>query len=421
MPFLASRADSQRIGAIKHNMAYIEFTPGGDVITANDAFLDTMGYELDEVRGKHHRIFCDAHVTSSTEYQRFWAELAEGRQQAGTFPRVTRQGESLWLEATYFPVRDGKGEVTGVIKIASDVTARQEDALYQKAVLAALDASMAVIEFAPDGTILRANEKFLDTMGYSQMEIAGRHHRLFCDQSFYDDNPHFWEDLTAGKFSAGQYQRFTAAGSPIWLEATYNPVLGVEGRVEKVVKFAVDITARVQEAEAAREAVDSASSVATETEQIAGSGLERLDEAVNDSRQAEHEVDALSVILERLNAQSVGINEITDTISRIATQTRILALNASVEAARAGEHGRGFNVVAEEIRTLAEETARSANEISNVLHDTVAQTKAAADKISETSAQSRSTVSKLEEVRQVVSEMLKGAREVSHAVERLHR
>ncbi|WP_136067170.1 methyl-accepting chemotaxis protein [Modicisalibacter radicis] len=421
MPWLARRSYFAKIDAIRQSMAYIEFTPTGEVVTANPLFLQAMGYSLEEVKGQHHRIFCPESATSSQAYARFWKDLAQGKQQAGTFQRRTKSGEALWFEATYFPVRGRDGKVTGVIKIATDVTDKHQDSLSQDAVLTALNASMAVIEFTPQGDILRANQNFLQAMGYSAQQLLDKHHRILCSEQFYRENPDFWARLAEGEFNAGQFERFTAHGEPIWLEATYNPVFGTTGEVIKVVKFATDITPRIRQAEAARQAVESASSVATQTEQIAMSGLERLGEAVSDSEQADREIGSLEEVIGLLNAQARDINQITEAISRVAEQTNLLSLNAAIEAARAGEHGKGFAVVASEVRKLALQAGSAATHITQVLSENAKLTQAATQRIASASAQSGSTQQKLSEVTRVVSEMLDGAKQVTRAVESLNR
>lgn len=417
---LACRSYSAKIDAIRQSMAYIEFTPTGEIVSANERFLEATGYSLDEVKGRHHRMFCPAETAESLAYQRFWRELAAGRQQAGIFQRLDKSGAALWLEATYFPVHGSNGKISGIIKIATDVTLKHQDTLSQQAVLSALDASMAVIEFTPQGDILYANQNFLEAMGYAAEQLVDQHHRIFCDDRFYRENPDFWAELASGEFHAGRFERFKASGESIWLEATYNPIVDNDGQVIKIVKFATDITPRVRQAEATRQAVESASSVATQTEQIAGSGLERLNEAIRDSEKSNREITGLADIIDQLNAQAEGINLITETIGRIAEQTNLLSLNATIEAARAGEHGKGFAVVASEVRRLAQHAGSAASDINQVLGENAKLTQAATDKITTASSQSDSTQYKLAEVNRVMNEMLEGAKQVTRAVERLN-
>lgn len=420
MSWLARTPAVAKINAIKRNMAYIEFSPAGDIITANDLFLGTLGYTLNEVVGRHHRMFCPESVAHSEAYRTFWAQLAAGQKQAGTFQRLNKQGLPLWLEATYFPIRNRNGKVTGILKIGTDVTQKKEHTLSREAVLSALNASMAVVEFTPQGDILRANQNFLQTMHYSAEQLEGKHHRLLCDENFYLDNPDFWTELSQGEFKTGQFERLTATGQSIWLEATYNPVFNASGKVNKVVKFATDITPRTHRAEAASKAAESASSIATQTEQTATRGLDRLGEAFAESKQANQEVAELEETIGFLNAQANDITRITQAISRIAEQTNLLSLNAAIEAAQAGEHGKGFAVVASEVRKLAQRTSSSAADIAQVLSENAKLTQAATRKITAISRQSESTQQKLADVTQVLSEMLEGAKQVTQAVENLN-
>ncbi|MCR6555921.1 PAS domain-containing protein, partial [Aeromonas sp. CPF2-S1] len=175
-----------------------------------------------------------------------------------------RQGETRWLEATYFPVKH-QGRVTRVFKIASDVTEQHQRLERLEALTEALDRSRAMIEFTPNGDILHANANFLSVMGYTLGEIAGRHHRIFCDEAFLREQPRFWEELARGQFKSGLFMRHNSRGQAVWLEATYNPIRDGSGKVVRVVKFASDITARIEQNHATREAARLAHSTAQET------------------------------------------------------------------------------------------------------------------------------------------------------------
>jgi len=170
--------------AIRQNTAYIAFTPDGHILDTNALFLQTVGYRLDEIIGQHHRIFCDTAYSTSPSYKEFWLQLAAGKLNRGIFQRYKKDGSVLYLQASYFPVLDEHGHVIKVIKIAEDITANHQALQNKQAQLAALDKSMAVIEFSPDGTVLHANHNFLQVMGYRLEQIVGQHHRMFCDDDF---------------------------------------------------------------------------------------------------------------------------------------------------------------------------------------------------------------------------------------------
>lgn len=235
---------------IGRSQGLIEFTPDGEIINANDVFLDFMGYTLDEIRGKHHRIFVDSSYAASSEYRDFWERLKRGEFKTAECMRLGKGGREIWLQATYNPVLSAEGKTQKVIKLATDVTEQKLARANDTATVAAVEKSMAVIEFNTDGTILRANDEFLQLMGYVSQEIEGKHHSIFVNTELAGSKEYtdFWLDLARGKFHRGRFERLTKTGEPVWLEATYSPILDLRGRPVKVVKFAYDITAQIRQA-----------------------------------------------------------------------------------------------------------------------------------------------------------------------------
>ncbi|MFM5718667.1 methyl-accepting chemotaxis protein [Aeromonas caviae] len=352
--------------AIKAGAATVIFSPEGIIQEASTPFLALMGYGAAELIGQPHSQLCPRAWGESGDYRQFWRRLAQGEVQSGTFERVNRQGETRWLEATYFPVKH-QGRVTRVLKIASDVTEQHQRLGRLEALTEALDRSRAMIEFTPNGDILHANANFLSVMGYTLGEIAGRHHRIFCDETFLREQPRFWEELARGQFKSGLFMRHNSRGQAVWLEATYNPIRDGSGKVVRVVKFASDITARIEQNHATREAARLARSTAQETLHSAEEGAGLLRAVVQTSSLIASQVDEAIALIGQLNEQSRSIEAIVSTISAIADQTNLLALNAAIEAARAGEQGRGFAVVADEVRQLAARTSLSTDEIARVV------------------------------------------------------
>lgn len=247
--------------ALCRSQAVIEFDTNGIVQWANETFLTTMGYALEDVVGRHHRMFCATELIDSPAYAAFWRRLANGEFHSGEYARRSRSGATVYLQATYNPVLNAEGRPERILKIATDVTERRRQSAELQAIMTAMDRSQAVVEFAVDGTVLTANRNFLHAFGYERDEVIGRHHRMFCDpvHAASANYAAFWRKLGAGNFDAGTYRRVARNGRNVWLQATYNPILDPCGRPLKIVKFAMDITEakeRAAEDEGRKNAID---------------------------------------------------------------------------------------------------------------------------------------------------------------------
>jgi methyl-accepting chemotaxis protein len=234
--------------ALDRVQAIIEFDLHGTVVSANENFLRIFGYELDEVIGKHHRIFCEPSYSESDEYDEFWKKLGRGEFHAAEFKRLAKGGGAIWLRASYNPVLDKKGEPIRVVKFATDVTAAKLQQAEFEGKVCAIERAQAVIEFELDGTVITANENFLRIFGYSLDEVVGKHHRIFCDPGYAESPEYtqFWQKLGRGEYDADEFKRINKSGGEVWLQASYNPIFDADGKPLKVVKFASDITLEVQ-------------------------------------------------------------------------------------------------------------------------------------------------------------------------------
>ena len=406
------------LDAINRSMAVIEFDLDAVVLSANDNFLKTMGYRAEQAIGQPHRLFCTPEFGRSAQYSELWSRLKRGEFQSGTFERINSKGESVWLEASYNPIKDAAGHVVKVVKYAMDVTAKVQQESEANAKLQAIDRAMAVIEFNLDGSIITANQNFLTRMGYTLAELKGKHHRLFCtaelvNSSAYQD---FWRRLNQGEFFQGLFERVDKRGQTVWLEANYNPVYDASGRLCKVVKFASDVTARVEQHEQDARSASAAYHISVETRKVAEQGTQVIQQAASEMREIAEDIAASSTLIAHLGERSEQITAIVNTIRGIADQTNLLALNAAIEAARAGEQGRGFAVVADEVRQLAARTSGSTAEISNMIGLIQSETRQAIKSMDGTRDRAAQGVELADQAGTVILQIRDGASEAVQAV-----
>jgi len=240
-----SRADMEgQIAAIGKSQAVIEFSLDGRILKANKNFLDALGYTLDEIQGQHHSLFVEPAQRNSAEYRMFWEKLGRGEYDSGQYKRIGKGGREIWIQASYNPIMDVNGKPFKVVKYATDITEQKLRVADYEGQLAAIGKAQAVIEFSLDGRILRANANFLNALGYALEEVQGQHHSLFVDpvQRSSPEYRMFWEKLGRGEYDAGQYRRIGKGGREVWIQASYNPIMDLNGKPFKVVKYATDIT-----------------------------------------------------------------------------------------------------------------------------------------------------------------------------------
>jgi methyl-accepting chemotaxis protein len=403
--------------------------------------------------------------------------------------------------------RDANGVYVGVMLEWSDVTDLRENA----ARLEAIDKAQASIEFSLDGTILSANQNFLNAVGYSLSEIRGQHHSMFVEASYRDSSEYraLWDKLRRGEYDAGQYKRIGKGGREIWIQASYNPVLDPCGKPYKVVKYATDVTEQVRMMRALDSEVIETQAVVENaiggdlTSRISTVGktgqIENLSKSVNKlihtmmtvvgqikiaaatvrngteeiskgnghlSQRTEEQasslaetsssmeqmtstvrmtadnadqarqlsvaaraqadkgggiVDSAVAAMAGINASSKKIADIIGVIDEIAFQTNLLALNAAVEAARAGDQGRGFAVVATEVRSLAGRSATAAKEIKMLINDSVAKVEEGSKLVDASGNALGDIGTAVKHVTEVIAEIARASQEQAAGIEQVNK
>jgi methyl-accepting chemotaxis protein len=367
----ANEDQANQIAALNRSMAVIEFDLDGLILTANQNFLDTVGYSLQEIRGKHHRMFVGDKHSNSNEYQRFWRNLREGQFSSGEFLRFGKGGVEIWIQASYNPVLSSNGSVQKIVKFAANITDRKAEEASMRSQINAISHSSAVIEFELDGTVVNANENFLSFLGYNLNEIQGKHHSMFVDGSTRSSPEYreFWTKLNRGEYQTGVFNRITKSGREVWIQASYNPMFDANGRISRVIKFATDITATHEASEQTSRVSDSISESVSQFSQTITEISSNVNRTVSLSSGAKEIASSTCDAVKNLDQSSRDIGKIVEVIQELADQTNLLALNATIESARAGDAGRGFAVVASAVKDLAKQTAAATKNIEMSVRD----------------------------------------------------
>lgn len=373
-----------KLGAIDRAQATIEFDMSGRVITANKNFQKLMGYDLDEMVGRHHRMFAESAYTASAEYQAFWERLARGEFESGEYKRIGKDGKEVWIQATYNPIFDPRGNPVKVVKFATDVTETKLKSADFEAKVNAIDKGQAVIEFDLSGNVVAANRNFLASMGYTLREVLGQHHSIFCTVEYQQSEEYrdFWLRLNEGEYISGRFQRLGKYSRDVWLQSTYTPIFDLNGKPVKVIKYAFDVTKEVTlehsivtRAHEMKNNIKSLVQSIGEVAENSGMASAKVNETVDAAQAGNASVHQSMEAIERIQASTTKVADIVRVIGDIANQTNLLAFNAAIEAARAGQHGVGFSVVASEVRKLAERSALAAKEMVGLIDESSAQVK----------------------------------------------
>jgi methyl-accepting chemotaxis protein len=367
-----------QISAIGKSQAVIEFR-----VNANENFLKTMGYSLDEIKGKHHGMFADDAYRASAEYREFWAKLNRGEYQAGEYRRIGKGGKEIWIQASYNPILDLNSKPFKVVKYASDITAQKNTNADYAGQISAISKSQAVIEFKMDGTIVQANDNFLRALGYMADEIKGKHHGIFVEENYRTspDYREFWAKLNQGEFQSGEYKRIGKGGREVWIQASYNPILDLNGKPFKVVKYASDITPQKAAAEELRRKVDSmllavsAASRGDLTQEINVSGQDAIGQMGSGLSQLLSNLrTSISKIGQTAATLSTSSGELSTVSQQMSANAEETSSQANVVSAAGEQVNRNLQTVAtgsEEMSVSIKEIAKNATEAAKVATEAV--------------------------------------------------
>jgi len=442
-----ARADYEgQVAAISKAQAVIEFRMDGTVITANENFLQALGYTLDEIKGKHHSMFVDEAYKHSPAYKEFWAKLNRGEHEAAEYKRIGKGGKEVWIQASYNPIFDLDGKPFKVVKYATDITKQKLISADYQGQIAAISKAQAVIEFNMDGSVITANDNFLHALGYTLDEIKGKHHSMFVGEAYRQsaDYSEFWSKLRRGEYQAAQYKRIGKGGREVWIEASYNPILDLNGKPFKVVKYATDITAQKNAVNAMMADAMMLSQAAVEGKLATRADVTRhqgdyrkvvegvnqtLDAVIAPLNVAAKYVDDISAGLVEASEilQAMAANDYTRRLSGSSKRVKITDtyngdfntiknnLNACIEALEGV--GIATNKTADTVEASLKSIAQNAQALSSSSQQLSATSQQMSSNAEETSAQASTVATATQQVTTNLNSVATGAEEMTSTVQ----
>lgn len=403
---------------LKEEMLYFSLNTRGIITKVNNHFLNSCGYAEHEIIKKSIKDFIPSQAINKPHCQKMFSAIKEGKHWHGALQIVGKAGNELWFRSIVQPILNDENNDVRIAVYSNELTNTISQSKEQENMLGALNRSSAVIEFSLDGIILNANDNFLSGMHYAKNQIIGKHHGMFCSPEEVKSSEYkaFWGRLNNGEFVSNRFKRFDSYGTPVWLEASYNPIYDESGVLYKVVKFATVITEQMTREFAIADTAAIAFDISKKTDANTAKGMSVLQATIDTMEQLSSQMREASGGIFDLDKQSQKVAVLVSNISGIADQTNLLALNAAIEAARAGDQGRGFAVVADEVRQLALRTSSTTAEIVTVVNDNKKLTENAVSLIEQSLEKVQDALELSNNAGTVMDEIQIGAREIVGAV-----
>ena len=403
---------------LRAEMIYFSLDHHGEFLEANEQFLQSSGYSSSEIIHANFKAFVVNKSLNRDYCKQMFEAIRTGSHWHGALQFETKSGADVWYRSIVQPKSRFGNEPAELAVYSIELTKTISTTREHEDLMAALDRSLAIIEFSLDGTILHANDNFLKSVNYKKSQVIGKHHRIFCDPEEASSQAYvgFWETLASGEYVSDRFKRLDSKGNVVWLEASYNPVHDDDGDLYKVVKFATVITRQMNRELEVLQTAEIAHDISKKTDVNAAKGIRVIESTVQTMNELSQEMDNASKGIFALDAQSAKVFALVESIRGIADQTNLLALNAAIEAARAGEQGRGFAVVADEVRQLASRTSSATAQIVDVVSENKKLTEEAVSLIEESLTKANKALAFSSEAGQVMNEIQDGARQVVDAV-----